>query len=270
MQFHDWKQDKAEFVARPAGAPHPAGSAEASPLARQFAELAKRLLEVDTVADVLSHVAVAAATVLPGADLVSVTLRSPDGRLHTPTATDPIAIELDELQYSYGEGPCYDAARVPGLAYTHSTDLSAEPKWPRFGPDAVQRGYRSVLSTALLPDVTPPGLSGALNIYSSAGGTLDDEMSRDQALLLATHASLALSTTKAVRLLELREAQLRRALDTRDIIGQAKGILMQRRGISADEAFELLRRTSQELNVKLADLAHTLATRHTELDLPER
>jgi AmiR/NasT family two-component response regulator len=61
---------------------------------------------------------------------------------------------------------------------------------------------------------------------------------------------------------------LRRAIDSRDVIGQAKGILMQRRGIGADEAFVLLRRTSQQLNVKLAELARTLATRHTELDLP--
>jgi hypothetical protein len=125
-----------------------------------------------------------------------------------------------------------------------------------------------VLSTALLPDVTPPRLSGALNVYSAAPGVLGDELTRDQALLLATHASLALAGTEAVRLAELRETHLRRAIDTRNVIGQAKGILMQRRGITADEAFDLLRRTSQDLNVKLAELAHTLATRHTEIDLP--
>ena len=65
-------------------------------------------------------------------------------------------------------------------------------------------------------------------------------------------------------------AHLEKALETRDIIGQAKGILMQRRGCTAEEAFDLLRHTSQDLNVKLADLAHLLATRHTELDLPGR
>jgi AmiR/NasT family two-component response regulator len=69
---------------------------------------------------------------------------------------------------------------------------------------------------------------------------------------------------------ELREIQLRRALDSRDVIGQAKGILMHRRGISAEQAFDLLRRSSQDLNVKLAELARLLATRHTELDLPAR
>jgi hypothetical protein len=270
MQPNDWSQDKAEFVTRPADAPHPAGDLESSPLAQQFALLAKRLLQADTVADVLTQLVRAAFVVLPDARLVSVTLRSDDGQLHTPVGTEPVARELDSLQYAYSEGPCYDTARNPGLAYTHSPDLAAEPRWPRFGPDAAERGYLSVLSTALLPDVTPPRLSGALNLYATDTGKLGDETTRDQALLLATHASLALAHTEAVRLAELREVQLRRALDTRDVIGQAKGILMQRRGISADEAFELLRRTSQELNVKLAELAHTLATRHTELDLPDR
>jgi hypothetical protein len=119
-----------------------------------------------------------------------------------------------------------------------------------------------VLSTALLPEGR---LSGALNIFSRTPGALGGEANRDRALLLATHATLAIATTEAVRLAELRETQLRQAIDSRDIIGQAKGILMHRRGISADEAFELLRRTSQELNVKLAEIAHTIATRHGDL-----
>lgn len=269
MREDDWSRDKAEFVARPADAPHPEGDPATSPLAQQFAQLARLLLNAETVAGVLSIVVDAAFAVLPDADLISVTLRSNDGHLHTPLGSDPIGIELDELQYHHGEGPCLEAARNPGLAYTHSPDLATEPKWPRFGPDAAERGYSSVLSTALLPDVLPPRLSGALNVYSRASGKLGDETARDRALLLATHASLALAATEAVRLAELSEAQLRRAIDTRDVIGQAKGILMQRRGISADEAFDLLRRTSQDLNIKLVDLAHTVTTRRAELDLPD-
>lgn len=116
--------------------------------------------------------------------------------------------------------------------------------------------------------VAAPVLS--VNIYSRDRGELGDEIVRDQALLLATHASLAVANTEAVRLTDLRETQLRRAIETRDVIGQAKGILMQRRGINADEAFGLLRRASQDLNVKLAELAQTLASRHTELDVPGR
>jgi hypothetical protein len=264
----DWDRDKAEFIARPPDAPHPADVADQSPLARQFAQLTKTLLNTDSVAGVLEQMVHATFAVVPDADVVSVSLRSADGALHTPVETDPQAVELDELQNRYGHGPCLDAARKDGIAYTQSGDLAVEPKWPRFGPAAAERGYSSVLSTALVPDATPPRLSGALNIYSRHAGRLGDESARDQALLLATHASLALARTHAVQLADLRETHLRRAVDSRDVIGQAKGILMHRRGINPDEAFDLLRRTSQELNVKLAELAHTLAARHTELDLP--
>lgn len=269
MTDTEWHQDKTEFVARPAYAPHPAtDDVPASPLARQFVQLARLLLTTDNVADVLAHIVTATLAVIPDADLVSVTLRSNDGMLHTPVDSDPVATKLDELQYLYQQGPCFDAAKRPGPTFTYSPDLAVETKWPLFGPEAAERGYSSVLSTALLPDVVPPRLSGALNIYSRGKDRLGDEVTRDRALLLATHASLALATTEAVRLAELRESQLREALETRDVIGQAKGILMQRRGLTAEAAFEMLRTTSQDLNVKLTTLAKTLATRHTELDLP--
>ena len=270
MQDVDWSQDKAEFVTEPANAPHPAaGDQDHSPLAGQFAALTRTLLNTDTVADVLDLVMRATQAIIPDADLVSITLRSSDGRLHTPLETDPLGTELDRLQNIHGEGPCLDAARKDGMAYTHSGGLATSPDWPRFGPAAAERGYLSVLSTALVPDAEPPRLSGAMNIFARKPGRLGDEMTRDRVLLLATHASLALAHTEAVRLAELREAQLRKALDTRDVIGQAKGILMNRRGIDADEAFDLLRRTSQDLNIRLAELARTLAARHTELDMPE-
>lgn len=271
MQDDSWRRDKAAFVAEPADAPHPVtDDPDHSPLGKQFAVLTRTLLHTDTVAAALEFVVRATHAIIPDAELVSITLRAPDGRLHTPLETDPVGSELDELQYTHGEGPCLDAAREDGIAYTHSGDLAVTPDWPHFGPLAADRGYRSVLSTALVADTRPTRLSGALNIYCPEPGKLGDEMSRDRALLLATHASLALARTEAVQLAELREAHLRRALDTRDVIGQAKGILMNRRGITADEAFDLLRRTSQDLNVKLTELAHTLAARHTELDLPQR
>ena len=268
MTEGDWDRDRTEFASRPSDAPYPAGAVAASPLGRQFERLARSLLKADTAAGVLTDVVRATVEVIPDADLVSMTLRSNDGELHTPVETDPVGTELDELQNRYREGPCFDAARLPDLGYTHSPDLSETAQWPVFGPEAAIRGYRSVLSTALLPDITPPRLSGALNIYSRTPDRLGDEASLDRALLLATHASLAVANTEAVRLAELREAQLHKALNTRDVIGQAKGILMRSRGITAEEAFDLLRRTSQDLNIKLATLAETITTRHTELDPP--
>jgi hypothetical protein len=262
----EWRRDKAEFVAHPDESQHPVGDDSGySPLARQFAEFSRRLLTAGTVADALTHVARAAVEILPDADLVSVTLRSRDRHLHTPVETDRLGTELDALQDRYEEGPCFDAAHSPGPAYRHSGDLANDPAWPHFGPQAAELGFRSALSTALLSEDRSPQLTGALNIFSRKPDALNRPEDRDRALLLATHAALAVSTTEAVRLAQLRETQLRHAIDGRDIIGQAKGILMHRRGISADEAFDLLRRTSQDLNIKLAQLARTIADRHTEL-----
>jgi GAF domain-containing protein len=257
---HDWSRDKADFVA--------AGPPGAGPLASQFLELTRFLLDATTVAEVLGKVVEVTRRVVPGADLVSVTLRGPDGTFHTPVDTGSLAAELDQVQYSTGEGPCVQAARLSGPGHAESDDLATEPAWPTFGPAAASRGFHAVLATTL-PSGRPPHLSGALNIYSHRRDAFDDH-ARDLALLLATHASLALATTHALATAELRQAQLHKAIDTRDVIGQAKGILMQRRGCTAEEAFDLLRHTSQDLNVKIADLAHTLADRHMDLDLPGR
>lgn len=239
------------------------------PLAEQFARLTRALLNAPTVADVLDQVVTAAHRVIPGADLVSITLRSADGSFHTPVQTNAIAVELDHVQYETGEGPCVAAARNPGPAEIRSDDLAAEPAWPRFGPEAARRHVSSVLSVALLPDARPPRCSGALNIYSRRPGGLARD-AHEPALLLATHASLALAGTEAVTRADLTVAQLRKAIDSRDVIGQAKGILMARRGISADDAFDVLRRTSQNLNLKLADVARIVTARHTDLDLTGR
>jgi hypothetical protein len=118
-----------------------------------------------------------------------------------------------------------------------------------------------------VPDAQPR-FSGALNIYSRRPGALAPD-AHEPALLLATHASLALTSTAAVTRADLVTAQLHQAIESRDVIGQAKGILMARRGISADEAFAELRRASQNLNIKLADLARIVAARHAELDLAD-
>lgn len=235
-------------------------------LASQLAHLTVALLNAPTVADVLAQVVTAAHRVVPGADLVSVTLRSTDGFFHTPAETSAEAVALDHIQYRTGQGPCVEAARNPGPAQIRSDDLAGEPTWPLFGPEAARRGVHSVLSVALVPDAQPR-FSGALNIYSRRPGALAPD-AHEPALLVATHASLALASTAAVTRADLVTAQLHQAIESRDVIGQAKGILMQRRGITADEAFDVLRRASQDLNVKLADVARTLATRHTEVDLP--
>ena len=261
----EWEQERAEFVADLVTD----GLAAASPLVLQFAELTKALLSADTVAGVLNEVVAATRAVIPGADFVSVTLRDSDGSYHTPVSTDPLADELDVAQYRSEEGPCVDCARLsgPGLAYSAdlATEVATGQKWPQWGPIAVRAGVGAMLSTALLPTERSPRSTGALNIYSWSPHGLD-EADHTTALLLATHASLALAHTQAVEYVDLQATHLRKAIESRDVIGQAKGILMGRRGITADEAFALLRKMSQQLNVKLAELAETLAVRHSELE----
>jgi GAF domain-containing protein len=269
----DWNLDRARFVAdaeeasASGRAPARDHGAPLGPLAQQFATLTYSLLDATTAGEVLEQVVQVAARVVPGADMVSVTLRSRDGKFHTPVETDQIAIELDQLQYDLLEGPCLDVADPAGPAVASAPDLALSSSWPRFGPAAAKQGMGAVLSTALLPDVQSPRLSGALNIYSLQPHGLD-HTDHAVALLLATHASLALAHTEAVDAATLQAEQLRRAINSRDVIGQAKGILMARRGLSADEAFDLLRRSSQDLNVKLVELAEIIASRHDELDLP--
>jgi AraC-like DNA-binding protein len=230
-----------------------------------FEELTRRLLHTSTVAEALQQVADAAGVVVAGADMVSVTVRAPDGTFHTPVQTDDVAAELDQVQYRSGRGPCVDAARSDGPGWVGSDDLRSETRWPDFAAATRGHGFHAILSSELLPAAGPDQLSGALNFYSRRANGLD-HADRNAALLLATHGSLALAHARAAELADLRRAQFERAVDSRDVIGQAKGILMNRQGISADEAFDLLRRTSQQLNVKLLDLATTLTARHSELD----
>lgn len=265
---HDWACDRDRFVTDAAqAAPLRDHGAPLGPLAQQFATLTCSLLNADTVGEVLRQLVHAAHDVIAGADLASVTLRTPDGQFFTPVQTDEVATELDQVQYQLDEGPCLTAADPNGPALALSDDLATESQWPRFAPVAAQRGYASLCATALQLTGQQPQLSGSLNLYSRKPGGFTAE---DQAvaLLLATHASLALAHTRTVEMAELQARQLHRAIDSRDVIGQAKGILMARRGCSAAEAFDLLRTTSQELNVKLVQLAETLTTRHHDLDPP--
>jgi hypothetical protein len=234
----EWQRAKETFVS---GEDRPG----AGPLAGEFARLTNRLLTAPSVEDVLERVLEATRLVVPSADLASFTLIDTDGQFHTPAETDEVAVELDRLQYRFREGPCVEAAEPAGPAVAIAPDLAREPRWPRWGPAAAGHGVGAVLSTAGL-----------------------DEADRDVLLLLATHASLAIAATDAVTRSELQAAHLRKAIDSRDVIGQAKGIIMARRGVSAEEAFDVLRRTSQDLNVKLAELARTLTERHAEIDLP--
>ena len=262
---NDWAEDKRRFAIGPDIAGEAAELADTlGPLAKEFVVLAEVLMDDTTVGGVLSRVVAAAKAVVPGADLASVTMRTSDGGFETPVQTDALAVRLDELQYRFDEGPCVAATRRAGQGLTFDRDVGAGRTWARWGPAAARLRVGSVLAIGLFPAGGNGSRVGALNVYSFEVGGLN-ERDRDLTLVLAAHASTALAATMATRAAELEVAQLREALQTRDVIGQAKGILMERRGISADEAFDTLRRASQSLNVKLRQVAETLVDRRGEL-----
>ncbi len=129
--------------------------------------------------------------------------------------------------------------------------MATDERWPTFGPDAAARGIGSLISYKLAADDTV----GALNLYGRRPRAFDDG-GRDAASLLAIFASVVLASTHA----RLQAVQLRQALESRDVIGQAKGILMERERVTADAAFDMLRRASQQVNRKLRDLAEDIAS----------
>jgi len=233
------------------------------PLVAEFVSLSAKLLDAPTVQDVLDRIAEATLRVVQGADVVSVSLRSRDGTLDTPATTDPVGVRLDELQNELDEGPCLDASRVPGLGFAYSPDLAGGQEFPKWGPAAAEVGVESAMAVGLCPAQDPPRI-GSLNVYSRRRGGLD-QADRDSALVLAAHASTAVAGSLASSRSELQVTQLTEAVRSRDVIGQAKGILMERRGVDAEEAFRILRSASQSLNVKLARIAETLTQRRGEL-----
>jgi anti-anti-sigma regulatory factor len=238
-------------------APTPSGERR---LGDRLVALTRALLGATSAGQALQQVVAAATVVVPHARLVSITLRDPAGRYFTPVEIPGTAAELDEVQYRTASGPCLDAARPGGPGYVLAQDLTHDPAWPRFAEVATAHGLGAVLATGLLP-ARRAGFGGALNVYAHRDGITGTD--RHRALLLATHASLALQHVHRAEIAELERTHLHRALASRDVIGQAKGILMARHGIDADAAFHLLRRTSQDLNIKLADVAATLVRTHT-------
>ncbi len=229
----------------------PTSSADpASALTIDFAQTARLLFSAGGVQDTLAQVVQVAVSTIEGCDRAGIFVVT-DGLVTTPVHTDPVVAEVDALQRDTGEGPCLDA--VAGGTVFYAGDLGNDPRWPRFGPEATSRGTRSLLALPLLGD----GTLGALNLYArypDAFGVID----RARGLLLAAVAALAFATARTHEDEERRAANLQLALVTRELIGQAQGILMERERITPDEAFDILRRASQHLNLKLREVAQTL------------
>ena len=168
------------------------------------------------------------------------------GKVSSPTVSDPQVLAIDALQYAIDSGPCLQAMRGDEV-FIDAPALEHDPRFVPFGDEAAKAGCRSVLAHRLYVD--SHGL-GSLNLYASQPHAFTD-YDRTQSVVLSALASLALNMT----LLEIDGEGLREAVLTRDVIGQAKGILMEREHVNADEAFAKLRQQSQDQNVKLRDIA---------------
>jgi hypothetical protein len=223
-------------------------------MTRQFAFLAAELYCEDTLEAVLRRITAAAVTAVPGCDVATVTFVE-GGRYWTPVASDPSGETLDRVQYSLRQGPCVDATE--SAVCEGSGDWS---RWPALAEPFNSRSVNAVLSCRIAvgagrqrPD------KASLNFYSTVSGGFEPE-SRDAATILAAHASVAVGTARERAAASETLEGFRQALASRQVIGQATGMLMERQGITAEDAFDILRRASQRMNVKLRDVAASLAT----------
>jgi hypothetical protein len=221
--------------------------------------------EVRSPEDVLAHVVASAARAVPGADGAGITQVTAEGRIEQRAPSSSWVADLDQRQADLGEGPCVLAARIreDGTASSSVVTLTqghnevvtvadmavvGRLRWPMWASDAVKAGVGSLLSFTM----APPGERGsALNFYArtvdafSPASVLAGEA-------FAAQAAIALFGAR-------RAAELHQALQTRDVIGQAKGILIERYGITDDQAFAMLVRSSQDTNIKLVDVARWLS-----------
>jgi GAF domain-containing protein len=196
----------------------------------------------------LDRITEAAVELVPDVAFASITVRYGDERLETLGATDPGLVVLDEKQYSFREGPCYDAATDEHQVV--SPDLASDDRFPHYGPAAVDAGVKAQAAFRLFDR---NGTQGALNLYSGRKGAFAD---LDQvAVLFRSQAAIAIAYAHEV-------GNLKEALETRTTIGKAMGIVMERYQLSDERAFAFLTRLSQHRNVKLRLVADELVRDH--------
>jgi GAF domain-containing protein len=227
---------------------------DASP--EQIRALQELVLATDTLQDFLSHVARQAASISPGLSC-GITVSTDPRRPLTVGTSDATAARLDETQYSHGDGPCLEAMRTGQIIEV--TDATNETRWSTYITAAVSQGLRASLSTP----ITASGATiGVVNIYSRKPRTFTpDERARVEAYTEQAAAAIAIATRLAHHTQLTND--LRTAMVSRATIDQALGILMGQLRCNADHAFAVLRKTSQDTNTKLRDVATTIITHTT-------
>jgi GAF domain-containing protein len=223
-------------------------------VAERIVGLSHRLFEAASVDSTLSLVTQLAVENVPGCEHAGTSMTANGDGVRPGASTSDLARRLDEAQCEEGEGPCLDAISSRGLVPV--PDLAQETRWPRFRPLAAAAGLGSILSVPLLYG---DEVVGALNMYAGRPRGFDDA-DADFVLLYGFEGALAIGMARTHQHAALQAEQLQQALTSRDVIGQAKGIIMERERLTADQAFEVLRKASQHRNVKLRDVAEQVAS----------
>jgi transcriptional regulator with GAF, ATPase, and Fis domain len=217
----------------------------------RIAEIVQQLYgRPDTDSDtVIAELAEHAAVEIPGAEYAGVTVTRNAKHIDTPAATHKWPILLDEIQQRHREGPCLTAAWEETII--HVADLETDDRFPLYRQDALERTpIRSVMAFQMF---IAGETMGALNVYAEEPHVFGQE-SRAIGLIFAAHSSVVWNSAR-------RDEQFKRALASRDTIGQAKGMIMERYGVDAVQAFEVLRKLSQDSNVPLFQVATELVTK---------
>lgn len=239
--------ERARPDASGAGSREGHGLAAVNELAEQLGRLARSLEAEDDTGAMLEEVVTAAVELIPGAEAASISLVVDRRQITSQHRTSDLPGRVDAIQTETGEGPCLDAAyehlvvRVP--------DMRLERRWPRFAQRAAESGAGSMLAFQLY---VHGDTLGALNLYNAGPDGFDEE-SEQVGLLFALHASVAFADAQKMDHLD-------RAVASRDLIGQAKGMLMERYQISGEAAFRVLARVSQSANSPLREVAQELVT----------
>jgi hypothetical protein len=211
-------------------------------LAVRMAELSRAVAAPRTAEEIFSEVTKAAVELIPGVHTAGILLITKGGKFESHAGTTELPHELDELQHLLQEGPCMDAALHDVMLRTE--DFRTETRWPAYSAAVAKLGVLSGMSFRLY---TNERTAGALNLFGfqPTNWTVDQQTIGS---VLAAHAASAIIANR-------QGEQLNSALNTRDRIGQAKGIIMERFGVDDIRAFDMLRRLSQESNTPLVKIA---------------
>jgi GAF domain-containing protein len=220
---------------------------ESDEFTRRVGELSQTLLSDESIDGFLRRAAQLSVALIPACDACSVSVAA-DGKVRTRASSDPFAERVDEYQYDQDQGPCLEA--IDTGTTVRSVPFAEETRWPRFVPLA---GAEGVVGSYSVPLAAGERIVGALNLYSRKRTFGDDDQQLSEAF--AGQAAVAVANADAYHQARELSRHLEEALKSRDVIGQAKGIIMERERVTADQAFDMLRKLSQAKNVKLREIA---------------